>query len=272
MNESICIRTIHHLSGTGGTLISKCIACMENVYLISEVSPQALAGKIKFNPLDPLQQAIAQYDGELSFDETARSAAFLQRLAPVIMQIEKKNGILVLRDHSHTDWLRDQPRMSSTLLETLRAEYNVRPLVTMRNPVESYATMAEHGWNIRVGSFDEYCKRVLLFLDYFRGVDLFHYEDFVSQPDRVLRDLTNALLIPFDADWSNKFFTVQLTGDSGRGGVLKTVHPMAMRAVSDEYRKEILASDAYAKLCDRFDYQRDPEEMRLERERLVQQY
>jgi hypothetical protein len=132
--------------------------------------------------------------------------------------------------------------------------------------------MAEHGWNMRVGSYDEYCKRVLLFLDYFQGADLFHYEDFVTRPDSVLRDLTNALQIPFDKDWSSKFISVQLTGDSGRGGVLKMVRPMAMRPVSDEYRKEILASDAYAKLCDRFGYKRDPEEMRVERERLVQRY
>ena len=33
------IRIIHHLACSGGTLISKCISAMPNVYLLSEVHP-----------------------------------------------------------------------------------------------------------------------------------------------------------------------------------------------------------------------------------------
>ena len=39
ISQKITLRSIHHLACTEGTLISKCIASMPDVALISEVNP-----------------------------------------------------------------------------------------------------------------------------------------------------------------------------------------------------------------------------------------
>jgi len=39
---------LHHLARTGGTLLCRCLASMDSVYLLSEINPQGVA---HFNPL-----------------------------------------------------------------------------------------------------------------------------------------------------------------------------------------------------------------------------
>ncbi len=49
------IRTIHHFACTGGTLISKCLACMPNTQLLSEVEPFSRMQEMsqsRFHPTD----------------------------------------------------------------------------------------------------------------------------------------------------------------------------------------------------------------------------
>ena len=51
-SQKITLRSIHHLACTGGTLISKCIASMPDVALISEVNPMNRFGQ-DFCPSNP---------------------------------------------------------------------------------------------------------------------------------------------------------------------------------------------------------------------------
>jgi len=53
------LRTLHHLSCTGGTLFSKCLASMEQVALLSEVHPFNV-GPLRFDSFDPVQQLFSQ--------------------------------------------------------------------------------------------------------------------------------------------------------------------------------------------------------------------
>ena len=55
------IGLIHHLSNTGGILISKCIAAMPSVVLLSEMHPLVGLLQRQFFPLDPLAQLLVNY-------------------------------------------------------------------------------------------------------------------------------------------------------------------------------------------------------------------
>ncbi|WP_112478442.1 hypothetical protein [Vibrio variabilis] len=48
--EKPTIRVIHHLACSGGTLVSKCISAMPNVYLLSEIHPFTELGMDLDNP------------------------------------------------------------------------------------------------------------------------------------------------------------------------------------------------------------------------------
>ena len=50
--EKPVIRLIHHMARTGGTLICKCLACMKQVIMLSEIHP---LGTRMFNPVQQAQ-------------------------------------------------------------------------------------------------------------------------------------------------------------------------------------------------------------------------
>ena len=86
------IRTIHHLSASGGTVISKCLASMPEVIFLSEINPLNIE-KVRFNPFDPLQQFQAQYQ-MLSISEL--ESAFLERLKIIVDKCIENKKILIL--------------------------------------------------------------------------------------------------------------------------------------------------------------------------------
>ncbi|MBK5910362.1 hypothetical protein CCR85_02510 [Rhodothalassium salexigens] len=262
------IRTVHHFAATGGTMICKSLAVLPEVYLLSEVSPFTF-GQVRFNPVDPLQQAVCQYQARLGFSANELAQAFYSRLRPVYDKVAQQGGHLVLRDHSHSDWFGPQPRTVSTLAEVLKGAFDLTSIVTLRNPVETYVSAHKRGWTATVASFDDYCARILSLVDYFDGRPVFHYEYFVADPDASLRAMADALALPFDPGWRARYNSVRLTGDSGRGSGEADIRPLPLKPVSAELRRAVLASDTYRQLCERFGYLRDPEDMAAARREAI---
>ena len=246
-DSSFEIRTIHHLSCTGGTLISKCLAAMPNVIMLSEINPLTL-GKIRFNPLDPLQQFQAQYK-LLSRAELKK--AYLARLEIIVEKCIELDKTLIIRDHSHSDFLGKDVRNLNALLEFTSTKYKVKPLVTLRNPVDTYLSMKEKGWG-RVENFNSYCERFLMFTEKYSSYPYFLYEDFVINPDSVLEEICGYYDIIFDSNYKNIFDDFQLTGDSGRTS--KVISPRTHREYNQEFQQEVLKSEAFKKISKLFGY------------------
>lgn len=218
--EKPTIRVIHHLACSGGTLISKCISAMPNVYLLSEVHPFTdLAigkGKPKYAPSDI--SSLAKYAGIPKQKELA-AKLFKKSIDEVYQHVESMGGILVLRDHTHADFNTDQsiPKKSS-IVELLEEDYNVQSVLTIRNPIDSYSSLVKNGWvHFKPQTFDEYCRRLLLLLEQFEKSQIFKYEEFVDSPQQQMQDLAKALGLPFDGSFEDVFGIFKVTGDSGRG-------------------------------------------------------
>lgn len=221
--EKPTIRIIHHLACSGGTLISKCISAMPNVYLLSEVHPFTdLAigkGKPKYTPSDI--SSLAKHAGIPKQKELA-VRLFKSSINEVYQHVESMGGILVLRDHTHADFNTDQsiPKKSS-IVELLEEDYNVQSVLTIRNPIDSYSSLVKNGWvHFKPQTFDEYCRRLLLLLEQFEESQIFKYEDFVDNPQQGMQDLAKALDLPFDSNFDDVFGIFRVTGDSGRSSVV----------------------------------------------------
>lgn len=262
--SALTIRTVHHLSATGGTLISKAIAALPNVYLLSELHPRTTR-TVHFNPIDPFQQFCAQYGVEFEIVNRDLDMAFMQRLRHVSEMVQAQNGMLVLRDHAHSDWLVPSPSQTPTLLNLLKTEFPVTSVVTLRNPVESFLAMRENGWHKGVSHFDAFCGRVLRFLDTYAGTPMFHYEDFVRAPDKTLQEIADSLDLPYDPAWQLHYLDRRLTGDSGRGSESGEIRPLPMRDITVRFRDNVMASANYRALCDRCGYDVDPRDQMYRR-------
>jgi hypothetical protein len=203
------IASIHHLAFTGGTIISKCLASMQEVYLLSEIHPFQ-ANAPQFDPMAVTAQFQAQY-GVLN--TTEMKSAFVAQLAIVARCVKRLRGHLVLRDHAHTDFCARGGALAPTMLSALlEAGYRMNTVVTIRDPVESYLSYLNNG--LRNLRFDQYCKRWLAFLDSYNGRPIYRYEEFCNDPERELIRMCGDLHIPFDANFRGGVPRQRLTGDS----------------------------------------------------------
>lgn len=171
MAESTIVRTIHHLACTGGTIISKTLAAQPGVVMLSEVGPFV---RMTFDPFDPLQQFLGKLRADASIlpaisREDIERETFVRRLVAVTDLARSAGRTLVLRDHAHSDFMRKEPAAESSLLACLEsAGLDTLSIVTIRDPIDSWLSTVEAGWKTpHLNPFDEYCRRVIRFVDAF---------------------------------------------------------------------------------------------------------
>jgi hypothetical protein len=248
------IRIIQHQSCTGGTLISKCLAGMPNVALLSEVNPLsqvALNTKPSFNPTDLTYLA---FRGNFPLIDELREKIFKSDIKVISKHTNSLGKYLVLREHSHSDFfMGEAPNKTRTLRKLLRDDHPILSVLTVRHPVDSYLSLVEHKWvHFTPGTFDEYCNRYLLFIDHNKNVPLHKYEDFVDDPDAVLRLICRDLELPFNEDFADVFDLNTLSGDSGRSS--NVIEKRERRELLDTFQEEIDNSAKYQELVELLHY------------------
>lgn len=249
------IRTIHQFACTGGTLISKCLAAMPNVQLLSEVDPLSeLVGgpKPRFAPTDLITLARQSTRG---IPPEVLREIFLSGIRTIYADATARGLYLVLRDHSHSQFCVGNAVPERPGLRAIVASaFPVKSVITVRHPRDSYLSLKANGWvHFRPQTFEEYCIRYLSFLDAHAGLPIYRYEDFVDAPARVMAEICGQLALPYIEDFDSVFSVFNLTGDSGRrGGVIGRRSP---RPADPEIEADIAASTSYHLLLQRLGYE-----------------
>ncbi len=247
------IRTLHHLACTGGTVISRCIAAMPAVVLLSEVHPTEVRPNV-FNPFDPVQEFVGRYGG-LGMSEADVAALFSHRIRLVAERCEAGGKTLVLRDHSHADFFLGAP-YGPRLLASLREVRSVISVATVRDPLDMFLSMRAGNMIPADMTFETVCGHYLGFLETYAGLTCLKYEAFVRDPDPWLREVCGLLDIPFDGAYRDRFPGIRLSGDSGRGRSLADVSEIPRRPIPPNDHQDIVESPSYAPLCSRLGYDR----------------
>jgi hypothetical protein len=244
------VRTVHHFACTGGTLIAKCLACMPNTQLLSEVEPLSrLKNKLyqtRFYPTDLIESVRASSRGS---DTAVEADLFLAGLHVVYRDCQRKGLRLILRDHTHSRYcVGTDVSKTPDLRSLVGGAYPVRAIVTVRHPLDSFLSLQKMGWlHFEPPSLDEYCTRYLRFLDDYEGVPLFKYEDFVERPEAEMRAMCEALQLPFAEGFEDLFSVHRLSGDSGR--VSDRITPRERRPTPEAVKEEAKHSASHADLC-----------------------
>lgn len=250
------IRTVHHFACTGGTLISKCLSAMPNVQLLSEVSPFNPqvdgGGAPRFAPSD-LSRLMLQSTRGSGTDVI--QDLFLNGLRVVYEDSNRRGLRLVLRDHTHTSYCvgRNIPELPN-LRDTVRAGFDVRSVVTVRHPTQSYFSLQSQGWSrsFHPSTYDEYCRRYLVFMDDHRGVPVIRYEDFTRSPRETMALMCELLDLSYSDQFPYLFSVFKLTGDSGRRS--DVIEHREDRPIAAELAVEVAASPHHRKLMDLLGY------------------
>ena len=249
------IRTIHHLSCTGGTLITKCLAAMPNVMVLNEVDPLSTLmikpEKPAFTPTDMLA-LVRQGSHKVSDDLLIQ--LFLQNLEMLRKNLSSAGKRLLLRDHSHSHFLTGTTvRQRTSVLSMVAARFSTHSILTVRDPLDSYLSLVSLGWlHFQPRTFDEYCKRYLLFLDGHEGLPVFKYETFVNEPAETMEQMCAALRLRYSDSFTDTFDVFRFSGDSGRPGA--TIKPRPRRSYDEGFLTEAQASASYRSLAERLSY------------------
>ncbi len=240
------IRTVHHFACTGGSLISKCIASMPNIQLLSEVDPLSTpanpSAKEKFTPTDMV--ALMRYSTRGTSAELIINL-FLNNLETVYSSSLSSGLRLVLRDHAHSHYCKgvsipERPN----LLGIIGNRFPVLSVVTVRDPIDSYASLKGEKWlHFSPPTFDEYCARYAVFIRSYNGLPLVRFEDFVKNPSTEMKRICDILDLPFNPDFSELFSAHLVSGDSGRTG--NTIGQRPRQSIDAELLHEMETSVKY---------------------------
>ena len=256
LNTKPTIRVIHHLACSGGTLVSKCVAALPNVFLLSELHPTSRlhmgGGKPKFLPSDVITQS--RYASVPDVDSLAWKI-FTDSIKATEQHVSSFGGHLVIREHTHSDFcVGESFTTHSSVVEHLLSEFNVRRVATLRNPIDSYLSLLSNNWeHFQPKGFNEYCKRVHAFVSDYDAEQIIKYEDFVENPKDSVQRMAKALDLPFSDGFLDTFDIFKVTGDSGRGG--STIAKRERRELSSQLLKEITTSKYFKKIAKKFRYE-----------------
>ena len=249
------LRIIQHLSCTGGTLICKCLASLPNVALLSEVNPLSEL-HVDSNPpgFAPTDLIFLARKGGLPLIDQLSENIFKAEIEVITKHARQFGKRLVIREHSHSDYLEgENPNNFSTIREFLKEDHPLLSVITVRHPADSYLSMLKLGWNrITPNTFDEYCRRYVLFISHDENVPIYKYEDFVNDPATEMKRMCRSLDLPFNNDFLEIFDISVLSGDSGRTSNI--IEKRERRKFDDEFQKELNESPNYEMLCELLGY------------------
>jgi|GEM_PF-2302098 len=248
------VRIMHHLSCTGGSLLCKCVAGLPNVALLSEVNPLSqlhVDSDLRFAPSDLTYLAIL---GKIPMIDELSEQIFRADIDVITKHTRQLGKHLVIREHSHSDFLvGETPVGFSTVKKLLQDRYTVLAVLTVRHPLDSYLSLLNNGWiHYTPNTFDEYCRRYLLFIEHNEAVPVYKYEDFVNQPVKEMKLICEALDLPFSEDFQDVFDLNRMSGDSGRTS--SVIEKRDRLALNDGLIEELGGSESYPLLCTKLGY------------------
>lgn len=247
------IRTVHHFACTGGTLISKCIASMPNVQLLSEVAPYSRMTSERSSAFAPTDLIRLLRKSSQGGDESLELEIFLRGVQAIFERCARTGARLVIREHSHSKYcFGDDILPAPGVASSLATQYEVRSVLTVRHPLDSYLSLLAKKWaNFTPALLDEYARRYLAFLDDHDGTPVVRYEDFVADPEPVMRTICDHLDLAFAPGFEDTFSVHALSGDSGRTSAI--IGRRARRVVPPEVIEQ-LGAEKFVQLCERLGY------------------
>lgn len=259
MGRKPIIRVIRNLARSGGTLISKCIGCMDHVTLISEVHPADL------RTTKPMMQA-QKWFGLVNLKDVAhwklRPPNMLQFVSLCESRASGRGDQFVLRDWSHLDYIGvpfTEPKYGFALSDALSAVYNIKFATTVRHPIDQYMSLIQLPVVQPKLNFEKYLYGCMKFAEFAHEHGFYRYEDFTKDPDTVLRSICDDLSLEFDAGYTHKWQSyTTITGDTnpslGRGSEKKEIQFFERKPIEDRILQAFRENDDYQRACELLGY------------------
>ena len=222
MTEKPVLPVIHHLARSGGTIMSRCIACMDNIAMLSEVHPDGLH-YFNGNHHPFLQGAnrlklLTQEDCEKI--NSGQEYTFREMIVLVQKRAAEKGKILVVRDWTHLDFCsvpyHNNPTYNSKLVSDLEQDFTVIRTCTVRHPIDQWISSLKLPLLAKDSHFtvERFLHDHLKFTELAVKIGYLRYENFTKNPGESMKLLCERLQLPYDSGFIAKWPQYQyMTGD-----------------------------------------------------------
>ncbi len=197
------LRIIHQLPISGGATMSKCIAVMPTVNFFNNIHPRnqevATYGQNVFFQADQWYRLFSEADKK---DLLGKSVDYAEGMRIIHERLEKRGKIMVIRCWSHLDFLGtpfiNDPKGTLALTEALSEAFEIKEVATLCHPVDNWINLQKVLMMQGKLTFDHYIKGYLAFAEKIQNIPQFQYETFIKNPESEIKKLCEALQIPYD--------------------------------------------------------------------------
>ena len=245
------IIVLHHLASTGGTIITRALSTMHNVKVINEIHPfHSQIRQDGVSPTTAVDQYVDRYLDQKN-GQYARMNFFVEQIDFIYNKLLESKDTLLIRDWSHGDFIIHKI-FDGSINKTLPIG-KYQSVVTVRHPLYTFLSSRKSGFlgPIR-GNVIEFMKRYELFLNCYRGWNIFKYEDFSKNSHAWLENFCQMYEIDFNPDFNKSLDTYKFSGFVPRESVKIT--GSQTKEIPEDIAKALGDFDLYGRLCERLGY------------------
>ncbi len=216
---------------SGGTILNRCLACLPNIIIFSEINPEA-TWLTKKNTIQ--QQARYWYKIKI------KKSSFINEIHQIKEICEGKGYYLIIRDFSYGSFI---PRSYNsfkpsfqlfTLDNLIKAGVKVTPFAFVRNAKDIWLSMKFSKKKFHDYKLNGLYKFTQLLIK--NKIKLFKYEDFCLNPELEMKKICRYLKVPYSNLFKRYISYFKVTGDidkmTSRGLKRHTIITLPRRSVS----------------------------------------
>ncbi len=242
------IRIVHHMARSGGTIISKCLGCMDDVLLVSEIHPE---GSRWFDPVLQCHQWFGMFDPEEIRNGSLTNMPFLEKIARIYEKAYAQKRTLIIRDWTHLDFTAvpfvKNPTYQLTTAMVLQEWFDVLHVATVRHPIDQWLSLRNLSIMKDQLTIDDFLLGYRKFAEKACEIGFIRYEDFTLNPSQAMKTLCDQLCVAYDNGFLQKWYLyTTITGDTNNQRVPKTsIEAVPRRPMEPSLKKEFEASKDY---------------------------
>lgn len=245
------IRIFHALARSGGTIVSKCLGCMQGIILLSEIHPITRRYDI-YNPL--VQSHYWHHIVKKEEFPLLKDYDFVEAIKLIANRCGEQEKTLLIRDWAHFDFfgspvIKVTPPKEFSANLALNNSFQIKEIALVRHPIDQWLSFENYHFLKGKYSIGSFLESFWHFSKKCTNMDFIKYENFTEDPSKYLMQLAEILQFQFDPAFITKWYRYQkITGDnqlSSRGSALKEIKPLSRRQVSSDILKQFHSNDLY---------------------------
>ncbi|MCK5354934.1 MAG: hypothetical protein KAJ63_07420 [Methyloprofundus sp.] len=193
------VRTVHHFGLPGGSPLLSSLATLANIRVLTDIHPANNSFKDSIKSQTLSVKSINTYYNDtdcIAEDDEYRIKVFLNDLQQTLQHCKQVGQRLLICDNHCLPQI--QGAHASDLLTLLKRQFDVRSLIVHTEPEGSYAAYcAQVAMQDTPLGFEEYRQSILDFLQGNPDLPVIRHEDFVTEPERVMRGICRYLDLPY---------------------------------------------------------------------------